>query len=109
MRIIPAILLAACFTGCAHTDVYDPSGHRLFRTEANATSLAYHSGTTSLEIVGLNHSTPTTAGGRSVARVVTSVGAAGLGFFTPTATAPALIHSFGAVLPATVNATQAGN
>lgn len=48
--------------GCAQTSVYK-NGQRVFATQANASLVVFHQGDTDLRIEGLNHSTPTRAGG----------------------------------------------
>lgn len=55
-------LLSVFFVGCAQTSVYR-NGQCVFRTQANASLIVFHQADTDLRIEGLNHSTPTRAGG----------------------------------------------
>ncbi len=71
------LLAALMLTGCAaHTTVYR-DGKPLLVTRSDAQSLAFKDGATSLVIVGLDNSTPTTAQGKAIAARLDAI-AAGL-------------------------------
>lgn len=55
------ILLGLALVGC-ETKVYK-DGNLILKTQANAKSLVFRQGDTYLKIDGMNHSTPTRAGG----------------------------------------------
>lgn len=76
----PLILVALLLTGCAYTRLADPTtGKTVLFTQANAQSFAYTGRGVSLTVIGLDHSTPTTAGGAAFAQGANAVGAAGTG------------------------------
>ncbi len=84
MKYLLAALLAFALTACASTTVYR-NGKRVLNTQANASLLVFHQGDTDLRIEGLNHSTPTRAGGSVIGTagtaltgIVTAVAAHGL-------------------------------
>ncbi len=73
--IASALLLAFVFAGCASTSVYR-GGQKIFTTQADAGQLEFHDGGTSLTVQGLNHSTPTRAGGSVIGTAGSAVTAA---------------------------------
>jgi hypothetical protein len=76
--------LAALFSmlaGCASTTVYR-DGKPILKTQADAKSLAFSQGDTSLKVVGLNHSTPTRAGGSVIGTTGTAVAGAATAVLT---------------------------
>lgn len=68
-----ALLAVAFLSGCASTNVYR-GGRKILSTQADAAQLEFRDGNTSLKVVGLNHSTPTRAGGSVVGTAGTAVG-----------------------------------
>lgn len=67
------ILALACLllSGCAHTTVRNGSGVRVFFTQANASHLAFRAADgTLLDVIDLNHSTVTTAGGTAATKII---------------------------------------
>ncbi len=66
---------AILLVGCAQTSVYR-NGKCVLRTQANAKLVVFHQGDTDLRIEGLNHSTPTRAGGSVIGTAAT--GATGI-------------------------------
>lgn len=56
------LILCLLIVGCAQTTVYR-NGQPILKTQANAKLLVFRQGDTFLRIEGLNHSTPTRAGG----------------------------------------------
>ncbi len=69
-----AALLALMLCGCASTSVYR-DGKRILFTQANATHLEFRQGDTSLVIDGMDHSTPTRAGGSVAGTIGASLAA----------------------------------
>lgn len=67
-------LLILCLfgAGCAQTVVYR-NCKPILKTQANAKSLVFRQGDTYLRIDGLNHSTPTRAGGSVAGTIGTSI------------------------------------
>lgn len=72
---VMAGLLVLAFTGCANT-VVKRDGKVVLWTQANASTLEFHSGDTSLKMTMMNHSTPTRAGGSVIG--TTATGATGV-------------------------------
>lgn len=67
------LLIAFLFTGCASTSIYE-NGRKVFTTQANANELSYVSAQGStLKVSGLNHSTPTRAGGSAIGTAGTAI------------------------------------
>jgi hypothetical protein len=65
-------LIAILFSGCASTSVFK-NGQKILFTQANANSLEFRQGDTFLKIEGLNHSTPTRAGGSVIGTTGTAL------------------------------------
>lgn len=78
LKFIPLFII---LTSCAQTSVYR-NGQCVFRTQANASLVVFHQADTDLRIEGLNHSTPTRAGGS----VIGTTGTALVGVATAVAT-----------------------
>lgn len=76
-----ALALAFAMSSCASTTVYQ-GGQKILTTQANAASLAFKQGDTSLEVTGLDHSTPTRAGGSVIGTTGTAVAGAAAAFLT---------------------------
>lgn len=70
MKLLPLCFLL--FASCAETQVYR-NGQLALRTQANASLLTFHQGDTDLRIEGMNHSTPTRAGGSVVGTAATGL------------------------------------
>ncbi len=68
-------LLPLVFVGCAQTTVFR-NGQPILRTQANASLVVFSQGDTALRIEGMNHSTPTRAGGSVIG--TTGTAAAGV-------------------------------
>jgi hypothetical protein len=76
MRLLLLILLILCLAtvGCAHTEVRE-NGATVFKTQMNAKRLTYRSPAGSyLSVEGMNHSTPTRAGGSVLGTGLTGAG-----------------------------------
>lgn len=67
--------VAMLLTSCAQTQVYR-NGQCVFKTQANASLVVFHQADTDLRIEGMNHSTPTRAGGSVIGTAAT--GATGI-------------------------------
>ncbi len=67
------LLLCACLSGCAYTAVNAPNGNRVLFTQANADQMSYTGPGFAWSATGLNHSTPTVAGGASARNVINGV------------------------------------
>lgn len=85
--VILALAAWALFylTGCASTTVYK-DGEPVFFTQSNARVVDFRNGDVSLHIEGLNHSTPTRAGGSVIGTatagalpIITAITSNGLG------------------------------
>lgn len=78
-------LLALAFSGCASTTLFS-GGRPIFRTQADATNIKYAGNGVSFSADSLNHSNPTSAGGRSARNIINGVAggitAAGAAFVT---------------------------
>lgn len=68
-----SLALCLLLTACASTTVRGPNGLVLLRTQANAASLDFTSGSTHLAVVGLDHSSDTLAGGTAFSQGTNSV------------------------------------
>lgn len=68
------LILCLLLTGCS-TTVYGPTGKPLLRTFGDARNLAFTAPGTTFSADELNHSTPTTAGGRVLNNAIGGAGA----------------------------------
>lgn len=71
LALLPFLFLCSCANTVVKRD-----GKVVLWTQANASTLEFHSGDTSLKMTMMNHSTPTRAGGSVIG--TTATGAAGV-------------------------------
>ncbi len=72
------VLLCLLMSSCS-TTLYHPNGKPKFRTYGDSASIAYQDKTTTLQVTGLDHSTPTRSAGSVVGTGLTGAAALGIG------------------------------